>query len=64
LDGVIDSEVRARYQQLADATYKYYLLQNLALERMMNQTDNKLQSDSIIATIDPRPDSEGDNIYM
>lgn len=56
LDGVIDSEVRARYQQLADATYKYYLLQNLALERMMNQTDNKLQSDSIIATIDPNAD--------
>lgn len=56
LDGVIDSEVRARYRQLADATYKYYLLQNLALERMMNQTDNKSQSDSIIATIDPNAD--------
>lgn len=56
LDGVIDSEVRARYRQLADATYKYYLLQNLALERMMNQTDNKSQSDLIIATIDPNAD--------
>lgn len=56
LDGVIDSEVRAGYRQLADATYKYYLLQNLALERMMNQTDNKSQSDSIIATIDPNAD--------
>ena len=56
LDAVADDEARARYQRLADATHKYYALQTLSLDRMMNQTDNVARQDSLVASIDPNAD--------
>ena len=56
VEAVGDPEARARYQRLADATHKYYTLQILSLDRMMNQADNEAQTDSLLATIDPNAD--------
>ena len=56
IDAVTDADARARYQRLTDATRKYYYLQILSLDRMMNQTDNEAKMDSLVATIDPNAD--------
>ena len=56
VEAVSDPEARARYQRLADATHKYYKLQILFLDRMMNQADNEAETDSLLATIDPNAD--------
>ena len=56
VEAVCDPEARARYQRLADATHKYYKLQILSLDRMMNQADNEAETDSLLATIDPNAD--------
>ena len=56
IDAVADADARARYQRLADATRKYYYLQILSLDRMMNQADNEAEMDSLVAAIDPNAD--------
>lgn len=53
---VTDSEARAHYQKLTDATYKHYYIQTLSLDNMMNHTDNEAEMDSLITTIDPNDD--------
>lgn len=56
IDAIGDAEARARYQRLADAVCKYYLLQTLSLDQMMNQADHATQVDSLVASIDPNAD--------
>ena len=56
IDAVTDDEARARYQRLADAVCKYYRLQTLSLDQMVNQADHAAQMDSLMATIDPNAD--------
>lgn len=56
LESVADPDARARYQRLTDAIHKYYTLQVLSLDRMMNRTDNQAEMDSLLATIDPNAD--------
>lgn len=56
IDAVTDDEARASYQRLADAVCKYYRLQTLSLDQMVNQADHAAQMDSLMATIDPNAD--------
>lgn len=56
LAAVADENARGKYEKLNEASRKYYEIQNLRLDKMMNNAEVDAQIDSIVATIDPNAD--------